>query len=96
MRKNDKPIGDIIKLYLGNSEKISKGVASVKIDQIFKEEMGEAINRYVTEIKLRGHKLNINVMSAPLRNELNNSRQKLMDMLNKRLGSDIIKKIIIR
>lgn len=96
MRKNDRPIGDIINQYLGNSEKISKGVASVKIDQIFKEEMGDVVNSYVTEIKLRGNTLSINVLSAPLRNELSNSRQKLMDILNKKLGSEIIKKIIIR
>ena len=96
MRRNDKPIHEIMQQFLQQSEKITKGVASVKIDTIHREEMGEVVNKYTREIKLRGNTLFISVVSAPLRTELTNNSKKMMDLLNNKLGSPIIEKVVIR
>lgn len=95
-RKNDQNIKDVLSQFVKSSEKIQKGVATVRIAEIYKAEMGEVVASYTTDIKLRGDTLYINVTSAPLRAELMNARFKLMDVLNQSLGSNIIKKVRIR
>lgn len=96
MRKNDQPISEIIQQMMKSSTKINTGLASVSIQKIYAEEMGDVINGYTEQIKLKGSTLIINVISAPLRAELMSGKEKMMTLLNKRLGSNIINKIIIR
>ena len=95
-RKNDQPIADVLAQYVGASDKINRGLAAVNIDQVFREEMGEVVAGYLAGIKLNKDTLIISVTSAPLRAELTHSRMKLIDLLNRRLGKELIKKIVVR
>ncbi len=95
-RRNDKPINEVLNSFIHSSDKITKGVASVTIENIYRQEMGEVVNNYTESIKLRGDTLYIVVKSAPLRHELMNARFTMMENLNKAFGGEVIKKIVVR
>ncbi len=96
MRKNDRPIHEVLKQFVNRSEKINQGIATVRIEELFRQEMGPVVSRYTESVKLRKDTLLIKVSSAPLRMELMHSRMKLMESLNAKLGQSIIQKIVVR
>lgn len=95
-RRNDKPINEVLNNFIHSCEKITKGVAGVTIENIYRKEMGEVVNNYTEAIKLRGDTLYIVVKSAPLRHELMNARFNMIQDLNKAFGGEVIKKIVVR
>lgn len=82
--------------FIGRNEAIGKGLARLDIESIYRSEMGPVVSSYTEKIYLRGTKLYIHIQSAPLRAELQTSRQHLMDMLNKALGEEIVTEVIFR
>ena len=67
-----------------------------KVKEIWVLNMGNTINSYTKEIKLRGKKLFISIGSAPLRQELSYSKTKIIDIVNEGLGEEYITDVIIR
>ena len=56
--------------------------------------MGNAIASRTNRIYVRDRKLHIEIASAPLRNELVNARQKLIQVVNKDMGTDVIDDVV--
>mgnify|MGYP001548201274 CR=1 FL=1 len=57
--------------------------------------MGSPIAKYTTKISLNKSKLYVQVSSAALKQELNYSREKIMEVFNKERGDSIIKEVIV-
>lgn len=96
MRKNDKNINEVLQRFVGESKKLSSGIAGVKIRAIYEEVMGPVVAGYTEEVKLKKDTLIIAVRSAPLRSELTAFREKLKLRINEALGSNVVDKVIIR
>ena len=56
--------------------------------------MGPAIASRTNRLYVRDRKLHIEISSAPLRNELVNAKQKLIQLVNKDMGTDVIDDVV--
>lgn len=59
------------------------------------EIMGKPIAKYTSSVALRDGKLYIKIDSAALKQELNYSRDKIMELFNKELGPNVVKDVVI-
>jgi predicted nucleic acid-binding Zn ribbon protein len=62
----------------------------------WEETVGKAISSRTTKIYIRDHILYVHLSSSVVRNELLMLREQLMEKLNQKAGSDVIKAIVLR
>ena len=94
--KKDKPIGDVIHDLMSSNKKMGRGYLQKRIKLTWKELMGHTIYSYTRSIYLSKGCLYINITSAPLRQELNMSANKIKGLFNEKFGADTIQKVVIR
>ena len=90
-QKINEVLGDMVERL-----KLKPKLNQVKIREVWTEMMGPSINKYTKKITLRRNKVYITIESAPLRQELTYGKEKLLDLLNEKLGEEYIEEIIIR
>ncbi|OFX76139.1 MAG: hypothetical protein A2X12_04555 [Bacteroidetes bacterium GWE2_29_8] len=73
----------------------NKQLVQVRIKRLWEEEMGEFIMNETEAISFNNGKLFIKLKNSMLRNELSYSKTVIINNLNKKLGEDIIKEIIL-
>ncbi len=99
MRNNKKEdfvnMSEVLKDFKAQN-KLSKGFLKVNVDEAWKETMGPGVMTYTTQIKLSGDKLFVDLSSSVLRQELSYGRTKIIANLNEKLGSEIIKTLVLR
>lgn len=66
-----------------------------RIKQGWERIMGKPIARYTSALSLKGGKLYVKIENASLKQELNYSREKMRDLLNRELESEVVKEVII-
>ncbi len=88
-------IKDLLKQMVGQMKHKGK-LHQSKIRTSWEQLMGATIASYTSSISLRKHTVYISITSAPLRNELNYSKDKIKDLLNNELGENLIEKVVIR
>lgn len=93
-RQNDQSLKEVLKEWLDQSP-IKGKLYQSRIEAIWREKMGATINQYTTRISLVRKKLYLTVSSAPLRQDLAFSREKILDMVNEALGEKWVEEVII-
>ena len=88
-------INKILDLFIKEG-KLKNGLNLIKVKQAWEKSFALNINKYTTKIKLKNSTLIVNLSSAPLKEELNYEKEKILKILKKEIGEEIIKKIIIR
>jgi len=96
VKHNDRNIREVLGDMIGSNQKLQKGYSTVRIKEAWKSEMGEIICSYTQKFYFKDGVLTVYLMSAPLRSELSMSKEKVIDLLNKACGEEIIKSIIFR
>jgi hypothetical protein len=96
VKHNDRNIRDVLGDVIGNNQKLEKGYSTLRIKEAWKKEMGEIICSYTQKFYFKNGALTVYLLSAPLRNELSMSKDKVIDLLNKSCNEEIIKSIIFR
>lgn len=76
--------------------KLQKGLDKVHVRDVWNSQMGPAIEKYTTSIKLDRDTLYVQLSSSVLREELSYGKEKIVRMLNEELGRELIKKLILR
>ena len=94
-RHNDFTLKEVLQKMIDQND-WKANLNQTKIQKFWIEVMGTSINQYTTEIKLRRKKLFLTITSAPLKQELSYSLEKLKKVLNDELGEEYIEEIIIR
>ena len=95
-RKNDHmSISDALKEFV-NDNKLQKGLDKVHVREVWNSQMGPAIQKYTTAIKLDRDVLYVQLSSSVLREELSYGKEKIVKMLNEELGRELIAKIVLR
>ena len=92
VKKNDMPIKDVLSKYI-KQNKINPGYYNARVQKIWKEKMGASIVQHTISIKLYKDQLYIKLDSAPLKNEFQLGKEKLINLLNDELGQAVIRKI---
>ena len=98
MKRNfdSKSLKNVIGNIIDNSNKLNSGLNNIKVQNLWREVMGNNVNSYTNEIVLKKNTLYVNLSSSVLRQELSFGKQKIINLLNKELGKTIIKKIVLR
>ena len=96
-RKNEEmKLGDLLKNFVDENKLDKKGLDEVKIREVWNNQMGPAIKKYTTNIKLKNDVLYVQLSSSVLREELSYGREKIVRILNEEMGKELINKLILR
>ncbi|MBU3822622.1 DUF721 domain-containing protein [Flavobacteriaceae bacterium XHP0103] len=88
-------IADALKEFV-ETNKLEKGLNKVNAAEAWTKLMGNGVNNYTTAVKLERDTLYVQLSSSVLREELSYGKEKIINMLNEELGSEVIKKLILR
>lgn len=78
-----------------SSQKLSKGFTQMAIEEAWHSELGPAIKNYTKSIQLNRNKLYVKLSSSTLREELSYGKQKIIKMLNEKVGETVVKELIL-
>jgi len=93
-RKNDITIGQALDQMVEHF-KLKGKIDESRVRTGWAEIMGPTIAKYTSSVSLRDRKLHVKVESAALKQELNYSKGKIMDLFNKHLGAQVIEDVLI-
>ena len=90
-----KPIKNIIENFV-EQKSISDGIFNVKVQKAWENAVEKKILDYTKEIYVKGEVLYIKVSNPILKQEILYSKQKVINLINKELEKDLIKKIVLK
>ncbi|PLX06191.1 MAG: DUF721 domain-containing protein [Marinilabiliales bacterium] len=79
-----------------DENKLNDGLDKVRVKSLWKEVCGTYVANATTDIQINSSRLFVSVNSSIIRSELLLIRSELVKRLNKNLGREFIKEIIIR
>ena len=88
-------IADVLKQFIVQN-KLEMGIDVVNVREAWQNVMGNGVNKYTTEIKLKGNTLYVALSSAVLREELSYGKDKIITMINEELRKELVKHLILR
>jgi hypothetical protein len=88
-------ISDALKEFV-DSNKLEKGLNKVNAADAWAKLLGNGVNKYTTAVQLERNTLYVQLSSSVLREELSYGKEKIIAMLNEEMGSEVIKKLILR
>ncbi len=88
-------LGDALKEFL-NKSRLKGGVQALQIEDAWENIMGKTIARYTDKIEIVKSTLFIHTTVAPLKNELQYQKEKIIERVNDALGEKVIKEVVIR
>ena len=92
---NEEKLSDTLGGLL-NQGRLKPKLQELSINKVWKDVMGEMVDRYTSSLKVSNNKLIIVITSGPLKHELAYSKDKLIEKINEAMGDDYIREIIIR
>ncbi|PUZ23129.1 DUF721 domain-containing protein [Chitinophaga parva] len=95
MRYGSISIGDALKDYI-NKSRMKPRLTEVRVQENWEQLMGKTIARYTQNIQLIDGKLIITSNVAPLKQELNYSKDKIIQLVNEMLGEVAVREVIIK
>lgn len=84
-----------LQLFIKTS-KLKPGIQSLQIEEIWSNLMGKAIAGYTDKIEIIGNRLIIHTQVAPLKNELEFQKEKIIELVNEALGEPVIETVWIK
>ena len=94
-KSTETSLKDVLKAMV-KSLNMKPGLYQNQLQKIWLEKMGTTIFNHTKEIKLYKNRLFLTIDSAPLKQELTFSKDKIIRMLNDELGEDYIEDVILR
>jgi predicted nucleic acid-binding Zn ribbon protein len=94
-KTNDEPLKDVLSQWLKTYKHKSK-LNQTRVAEAWRTMMGPTISTYTKQVYIRKDTLFIQIEAASLRQELSYSKDKIMENLNKKLGEDVIQKVVIQ
>ncbi len=96
MRKtNEHSLQEVIEQLL-DQYRLRDKLNEVRIRKAWEDTMGNAICNRTTDIRIKSEILYISVSSAPLREELQFQKTRILELMNKELGGLYLKQVIIQ
>jgi len=94
-RDGENTIGDVVKNFI-ETNKLQKGLDKISVKEAWFSVLGNAVDKYTTDVQLERDTLFVQLSSSVLREELSYGKEKIIRLLNKELGKELIKKLILR
>jgi len=92
---NEKPLKEAI-AQLIKAYGLKDRVTATRLQALWNQLMGPMIARHTEKLFIREGELYIQLDSAPLKQELIYAKAKIKEVINKELGEEFIKEVIIR
>lgn len=89
-------IGELWGDFLKSSPTIARKIAEAKVSDLWPQVAGEVAARYTTSIETKDGVVQVKIASAALRSELFMQRGALKEALNRALGMEVVKNLIIK
>jgi Dna[CI] antecedent, DciA len=93
--KNEVTLADAMQLML-KEYRLKSQLDETKVQQLWPQLMGKTIATYTGNITVKRGVLHLQILSAPLRQELSFAKEKIRDLINAEMGTNYIKEVIIR
>jgi phosphopantetheine adenylyltransferase len=94
-RHNDvTSISDLMKIVIQENN-LTKGLRQVKIEEIWKKQMGNGVASYTEKVVLRSTTLTVFLTSSVLREELSYGKDKIIKLLNESIGEELVKRLVL-
>ncbi|MBK7382100.1 MAG: DUF721 domain-containing protein [Flavobacteriales bacterium] len=93
-RRNEQSLGEAL-AYLIDAGGMREKMDELDIASWWDEAVGGMIARHTIGITLKRGKLAVRVDSSPLRQELTYMRATIIELLNKRMGREVVKEIVL-
>ncbi len=87
-------LGDALRNFLQKS-RLKGSIQALQIEEIWEEIMGKTIAKYTEKIQIHGHTLYITTHMAPLKQELQYQKPKIIERVNEALGEKTISEVVI-
>lgn len=94
-RKNEQSIGEILRQYLKMTQ-LESQVFEGRIAEVWQETLGEQITKETDRIHLEAGILYVTLKSPSLKNDIMMKRTAIRLSLNEKIGSEIIKNVVVR
>jgi predicted nucleic acid-binding Zn ribbon protein len=95
MKSNEHSLKELISELL-KTYRLSDKLTEIKLKEIWPKVVGKVIANHTKGIYYRDKKIYISLDNAALKEELHFTREKLMKMINKQAGENIIEEIILK
>lgn len=94
-RKNDVTLQEALQEML-RYYKLEGRYKEMQLRAVWDQVMGKTIATYTADFTVRHQVLYLSILSAPLRQELQYSKERLCTLLNEHMGEPYLKGVIIR
>lgn len=88
-------IGDALKQFMDES-RMRGSIQALQIEEAWEKIMGKTCARYTDKVQVIGDTLIVSTSVAPLKQELNFQKEKIIDRVNEVLGKKVIKKFVVK
>ena len=94
-RDNTQKLSSIINKVI-NKNNLRHKIDQLSIIDIWRDIIGENIHKYVKEEKVKDYTLYIKLKSSVVRNEISYNKSRIIEKINKKIGKQAIKEIILK
>jgi hypothetical protein len=94
-RENSQTFSAVLKLWI-DENRLQTNLHETKIRTLWAQTMGKTISTYTSNISVRRNVLYLTILSAPLRQELSFSKDKIKTRMNSELGEEFIREVVIK
>jgi predicted nucleic acid-binding Zn ribbon protein len=91
---NSFSVKDLMQNFIKENN-LSKGMRKLKVEETWKEMMGPGVMAHTISVKLQNKTLIIQLTSSVLRQELSYGKEKIIKMMNEKIGEDLISKLLL-
>ncbi len=89
------PISSVLHEFLTGSN-LEKGLSKVTVESTWHEVMGPPITKYTKSLRWSPPVLHVYLSSSVLREELHYGKDKIMALMNKELGQELVESIVFK
>lgn len=94
--KKEEKLKDLLNKMVAQDKNLSREIGLARIEEAWKQKMGEMINSYTQRLYFSGGKLTVYLSSSILRNQMNHNRDRIIELINTECGDEVVKEISIR
>ena len=94
-RENDSfSVKDLMQSFIKENN-LSKGMRKLKVEETWREMMGPGVMAHTSSVKLQNKTLIIQLTSSVLREELSYGKDKIIKMMNEKIGETVMSKVML-
>ena len=91
--KDDFELSPLIEQFK-SKYRLNTKLDAVELEELWHQELGKGISNYTDKIDFKRHTLYVWLNSSVIREELSYGKSRIINMLNKKLGKEAVKKIV--